>query len=44
MRGGKHFPPLINANETLSHAPSSGRQSWAKFTQIGSGNLNTFNI
>lgn len=38
MRGGKHFAPSININDALSHGPPSGRQSWAKYTQIGSGN------
>ncbi|CAF1241453.1 unnamed protein product [Rotaria sordida] len=36
MRGGKHYPPSMNANDSLYHFPSSGRQSWAKFTQNGS--------
>ncbi|CAF2732993.1 unnamed protein product [Rotaria sp. Silwood2] len=36
IRGGKNYPPAINANDSLYHVPSSGRQSWTKFTQIGS--------
>jgi hypothetical protein len=39
MRGGKHYPPSMNANDSLSQLPSSGRQSWAKYTQIGSGKI-----
>jgi hypothetical protein len=44
MRGGKHYPPVTNTNDSLTHFPSSGRQSWAKYTQVGSGNLNQSNI
>ncbi|CAF3713797.1 unnamed protein product [Rotaria sp. Silwood1] len=36
MRGGKHYPPVMNTNDSLYHFPSSERQSWTKFTQIGS--------
>jgi len=43
MRGGKHYSPT-NAHDILSHPPSSGRHSWTKYTQIGSGNLNSIQI
>ncbi|CAF3387333.1 unnamed protein product [Rotaria socialis] len=36
MRGGKHYLPAVNAQDSLSQYPSSGRQSWTKLTQIGS--------
>ncbi|CAF3853908.1 unnamed protein product [Rotaria magnacalcarata] len=36
MRGGKHYLPAVNVRDSLSQYPSSGRQSWSKFTQIGS--------
>jgi hypothetical protein len=39
MRGGKHYQPAMNANDSMSQLPSSGRQSWAKYTQIGSGKI-----
>ena len=37
MRGGKHYPPPMNGNDSLPRFPLSGRQSWTKYTQIGSG-------
>jgi hypothetical protein len=36
IRGGKHYPPALNANDSSSHMPTSGRQSWTKHPQIGS--------
>lgn len=39
MRAGKPYPPPLQPTESYSQFPSSGRQSWAKFTQIGSGNI-----
>jgi hypothetical protein len=44
MRGGKHYPPITTTTDSLTQFPSSGRQSYAKYTQVGSGNLNQSNI
>lgn len=37
-RNGKPYPsPGVHPSSSYSHLPSSGRQSWTKLTQIGSG-------
>ncbi len=38
IRGGKHYPPALNANDSSPLMPTSGRQSFARYAQLGSGN------